>query len=449
MLNKHNIAGGIWLMTRDYAQDHLPLVVNYLKGNTRAIAPAIAPLGEELNGRNSVLCLSPVAGVYPISEYGEAVKPENAPQGSIAIIEIEDVITKYDQDCGPAGMVTKANILKRCYKTRNIDAIVLKIDSGGGEGYAMFHMAEAIAERNKPVYAFVSDFAASAAYGIASACDDIYCNMDLAKVGSVGAYITLLDYRKFFEKQGVNILEIYADQSKKGKNIEFREALNGNLKPLTEMLNTFTDKFINMVSDNRGDRLTGDSKTWMSGNIFYAKDAITTGLIDKICCWDDMMAEITTNIQNNNSLPMKKQPINLNAVLGVESLESQKDGIYLNEQQIETVDTELANRESTISTLTEERTAAVAAQQVAENNLTAAQAQAQTDVNAANALVSERDQQIVALNEQVATLQAAAGGGSRRIVTETDDQKGQPKTGIQGFFETVTNAREIYKSLPE
>lgn len=454
MMNKHNIAGGIWLIDSEYAQGYLPLVTNYLKGNNRNLAKTLTS-PDELTDRNSVQLLIPTAGVYEISEYAERRRPETAPQNSIAVIDIADVITKYDQDCGPAGMVTKSAILKRCYATNNIDAIVLRIDSGGGEGYAMFHMIEAISERNKPVYAFVSDFACSAAYGIASACDSIYVNMDLAKVGSIGAYTTLLDYKKYFERQGVKIHEIYAAQSR-DKNIEFKETVKGNYEPLRAMLSVFTQKFIDNVAENRKSKLSADSKKWNTGKTMYANEAMTIGLVDKISTWAGMIADIETNITNNNSKPMNTQPLNLNAVLNVESLESTTDGVYLNEVQIATIDAELASRETAVTNANNERAAAIAAQQKAEQDLAAAvtaqqtaeqslataQEQATTDLTA-------KDEKIAELNAQIATLQGTAGGSSRRIVTSTDNNAGGNHGEMQEFFESIGNARQLFDSLPE
>ena len=447
MMNKHNIAGGIWLIESKYAQGYLPLVTNYLKGNNRTQAIVHAD-PNKLTDRNSVELLIPSAGIYEISEYGERRRPETAPQNSIAVIDIADVITKYDQDCGPAGMVTKANLLKRCYATNNIDAIVLKIDSGGGEGYAMFHMCEAIAEKNKPVYAFVSDFACSAAYGIASSCDAIYVNMDLAKVGSIGAYTTLIDYRKYFERQGVKIHEIYAAQSS-DKNIEFKEAVKGNYEPLRAMLNVFTAKFIDMVAENRKAKLSSDSKTWNTGKTMYANDALKIGLVDKIATWAGMIADIESNITNNNSQPMKTQPLNLNAVLNVESLESRNEGVYLNESQIEAIDTELAARQTAVTNANTEKDAAIAAQQNAEQALTAAQEKATNDLAAVNTTLTEKQNEITALQQQVETLKGSSGSESRRIVTEVDGDGGTTLNNMQEFGESIENARALYKSLPE
>lgn len=442
MMNRHNIASGIWLIDSEYAQGYLPLVTNFLKGNNRnqLIEAKSVP---ELTERNSIKIFNPTSGIYNISEYGDRVKPESAPQNSIAVIDIADVITKYDQDCGPAGMVTKSNLLKRCYQTNNIDAIVLKIDSGGGEGYAMFHLCETIAERNKPVYAFVSDFCASAAYGIASGCDSIYVNMDLAKVGSIGAYTTLIDYKNFFERQGVKIHEIYAAQSK-DKNIEFKEAVKGNYAPMQKMLTVFTEKFITMVYDNRKDKLKADKKVWNTGKTMYASEAIEIGLMDKIATWDEALNEIESNIKINNSQPMKKQPLNLNSVLNVEQLESTTEGVYLNEQQISTIDEHLSNQLELVQTANTEKTNAETAKQTAETE----KAEVEEKLNTANADITAKQTRINELELQVENLKNNAGGDSRRVVKEVESNGGEQNDN-DAFMNNLENARNLYKLLPD
>ncbi len=277
MLHKHGILSNIWLMDASRAAAYLPMVISWLKGS---------PLQVNANDtadhcRNDLqLAVKSLSG-FEISEYGYEVSPEDAPEDSIAIININGAITKYDQDCGPSGMITKSNILNRCFANDKIKGIVLNIDSGGGSGDAMRHFVAEVGIRNKPVLAFVSDFAASAAYGIASSCDAIVANYDLAEVGSIGTYISLVDYSEKLKKEGINLIEVYASDSK-DKNNEVKEALKGNLEPLRQRADHFNEKFLSMVESNRGEKLKAGRDVWGTGKLFYADQALEMGLIDSI-----------------------------------------------------------------------------------------------------------------------------------------------------------------------
>ena len=69
--------------------------------------------------------------------------------------------------------------LQRRHCRKEVRAILLDIDSPGGEATGMFATAKLVSAVNKtkPVVAFVNDVAASAAYGIASAASEIIAVM--------------------------------------------------------------------------------------------------------------------------------------------------------------------------------------------------------------------------------------------------------------------------------
>ena len=75
-----------------------------------------------------------------------------------------------------------------------VRAVILDIDSPGGEATGMFTISNIVAELNdvKPVVAFINDVAASAAYGIASAAREIIVS-PTSVVGSIGVVLTHLD----------------------------------------------------------------------------------------------------------------------------------------------------------------------------------------------------------------------------------------------------------------
>jgi ClpP class serine protease len=278
MLHLHNILNGYWLMNKSYATNYLPLIANYLKGERLDISQLKVP---ELNDRNSIC-------IHSGSDNSKRVSINDAPKGAIAIINIEGAITKYDQECGPAGMKTKADLLKQCYASDNISSVILKIDSGGGEGYAMQLMQETISERNKPVGAFIDDFACSAAYGIASACDYICANSNMARIGSIGAYITIIDLSKQFEMLGINIIEMYSSFST-DKNKDHNDAVAGKPEALIADLDVFTKNFLDSVEKNRNGKLKGDRTEWGTGKVWYAEQALELGLIDGIDTFENFI----------------------------------------------------------------------------------------------------------------------------------------------------------------
>jgi signal peptide peptidase SppA len=270
------------------AHANLARVINIMKGNGNPIPANIESLRAQ---GSSIRVVEHDEGLFQISEYGGLIAPEDAPADSIAVIDITDVITKYDQECGPAGMLTKADLIKRCDAAKNINAIILNSDSGGGEGGAARLMNETIKGIEKPVFAYVSDMAASAAYYIASACDYIVANSNVAIIGSIGTYMTIADYSGMLQNEGIRLIEVYADASA-DKNKEYYDALKGDVSGIKALANRFNDQFIFDIASNREKQLTADAKAWGTGKLFNAKEAMDLGLIDNIGSMDDLIQSI-------------------------------------------------------------------------------------------------------------------------------------------------------------
>lgn len=278
MLHLHNIFGGIWFMEESFSQNFLPLIASFIKGDT---TPRNNKGTEEKKSGDYLRIASFENGAFGISEYGSAVSPEDAPENSVAIISISGAITKHDQDCGPAGMLTKANLLTRCYANQNISAIVLHIESGGGEGLACRLMQQKIAERNKTVVAFCDDFCASAAYGIAAVCDQVIASNEMTRVGSIGTYITIADYSQRFEQMGIKLHEIYASKST-DKNKDYRDALDGKFEAIRTTCDKYNESFLSSIANGRKDVIDADQGKWGTGKMFFADEALALGLIDQV-----------------------------------------------------------------------------------------------------------------------------------------------------------------------
>jgi signal peptide peptidase SppA len=196
----------------------------------------------------------------------------------VFVLDLSGPITKSDQICGPTGVTTKCNWLKMADAHENVFAHLLRIDSGGGEAYASNMMANTIHELNKPVYAFIEGFAASAAYWIASAAKTIAVSSAMDRVGSIGTYITIADFRQYYQKKGISLLDVYATKSK-DKNRDYHDAIDGNTTLIQQVADKYNDFFLSAVRTNRG---AVNESSWGTGKMFFADEAIRIGLVDRI-----------------------------------------------------------------------------------------------------------------------------------------------------------------------
>lgn len=289
MLFLHRILNSIWFIDRQTAENYLPLITSYINGKPMA-ASASSETGSEITLNTfEGSAISELAYNPDQKEAGSVTDfIRSAPENSILTIGITDAITKYDQSCGPRGINSLSNYLRAAYATPNINGIVLKIDSGGGEGNAMRMMVETISERNKPVIAFIDDFAASAAYGIAAACDLVTANSTTARIGSIGCYMTVADYTERFAKEGIKITDVYARQSTQ-KNKDYRDAIAGDTKAVEDIATVFCESFLAQVEKDRAGKLTAEREVWGTGRMFFATEAMELGLIDNIDTYQNFL----------------------------------------------------------------------------------------------------------------------------------------------------------------
>lgn len=288
------IMNGFWMMEQKSAQSYIPLISNLIQGNLQ-IDPAIDFAAERLKNKTRFISLE--NEIFTISDYGRYNSPAEAPENSIALMQLHGAITYHDQSCGPAGMSTKSSIVNQISLNKNILALVIDIRSGGGELYASSKFVRAISDLQIPVIAFIEDLAASAAYQIAASCDWIVANTPQAQIGSVGTYVTIADFEKALEMAGIKLTEIYATKSI-DKNQDYKEALKGNTSKILESVDFVNESMIAEIQNNREGKLV-DEKIWGTGKVFFAEEALKNGMIDEISSFNDMIQSLAYSLTTN------------------------------------------------------------------------------------------------------------------------------------------------------
>lgn len=223
-----------------------------------------------------------------LSTGGKEAKSGNgfadAPKDSTAIIPIHGTLLKYGTYCS-YGATELADILRQAAESSNISSVLLDIDSGGGSVDAIAPLVDAIQyaqSKGKSVVAHC-DLCASAAYYIASYCDEIIAsNLISSEFGSIGVMMSFPDYAKYYEREGVKVHTIYSSLSDY-KNAPFEMAKEGKYDMIREEeLDPLARDFQENVKANRGNKLKLDTTGLIRGRMFYAKDAIAVGLADAI-----------------------------------------------------------------------------------------------------------------------------------------------------------------------
>lgn len=181
--------------------------------------------------------------------------------------------------------------LEQAGDDRRVKAIVLEIDSPGGEVTAADQIYNAVtkARARKPVVIYMDSLAASGGYYIACGGKFLMAN-EMTITGSIGVIIQTLNYEQLFNKIGLASVVF-----KSGK---FKDILNG-ARPMTpeerELIQSFVmqtyDKFLGIVSKERSLPAEMLRNNIADGRILSGKDALNNKLIDGLGQIEDAFAK--------------------------------------------------------------------------------------------------------------------------------------------------------------
>lgn len=172
---------------------------------------------------------------------------------------------------------------------RDVRAVLLDMDSPGGETSGCFELAKKIHAGSarfggKPIFALVNEMSCSAAYALAAACDRIAGPESLV-TGSIGVWTMLVDFTQRLKADGIKVtIRRAGDRKARGMAVE------GWDDELIEKIDAWIEEtrlmFANLVSAGRGIKV--DAVLATEGDWFSADEALGLGLIDAIASPDEV-----------------------------------------------------------------------------------------------------------------------------------------------------------------
>jgi signal peptide peptidase SppA len=225
----------------------------------------------------------------------------------VAIIAVEGTLVNrgawIDANSGLTSYEGIGAQIREAASDPEVSAILLDINSPGGEAGGMFNLAAAIREarKSKRVVAVVDDVAASAAYGIASATNEIVVS-PTSMVGSIGVVWLHLDRSGELEKDGIKPTLIFAGARKVDGN-EYGPLTTEAAEDTKKIIGAFYDRFIETVAAGRGDKLSMKLARETEARVFIGADAIRAGLADRIASLDEVLGQLTSNHAAATSRP--------------------------------------------------------------------------------------------------------------------------------------------------
>src|SRR6202047_4642371 len=210
----------------------------------------------------------------------------------IALISMRGLISSSIPGSVSESMVDDLRLaLQQARDDSRVKAIVIEIDSPGGEVTAADQIYNAVAKTraHKPVVIYMESLAASGGYYVACGGKYLMAN-ETTITGSIGVIIQTLNYEQLFNKIGLASVIF-----KSGK---FKDMLNG-ARPITpeerEYIQGFVmktyDKFLGIVAKERDVPADVLRNTVADGRILSGKDALDNKLIDGLGQIEDAFAK--------------------------------------------------------------------------------------------------------------------------------------------------------------
>jgi len=232
------------------------------------------------------------------ADYAPTTRPLSPATGKVAVIPIHGTLVRrtsgLEAVSGLASYTSIAAQLDAALASPEVAAILLDVDSPGGESGGVFDLADRIRAgvQVKPVWAVANDMAFSAAYALASAASRVFVART-GGVGSIGVIAMHIDQSVKDAKDGVRYTAVFAGERKNDLNPHepISDEAHAVLKAEVDRV---YDLFVETVARHRG--LDADAVRATEAGLFFGPDAVGAGLADAVGGFDDALSQLTQSL---------------------------------------------------------------------------------------------------------------------------------------------------------
>lgn len=198
--------------------------------------------------------------------------------------------------CGMTSYQRLLNQAERAFHDPTIHAVLLEIDSGGGEAGGVFDTAKQLRQlaqaSQKPLWAIANEGAMSAAYAIACAADQVFVTTT-AEVGSIGVVACHVDQSQSDSMDGLRYTYLFAGDRKVDGNPH--QPLTDDAKlSIQGDIDQLYGQFVQLVAAMRGmdEQLLIDTQA----QVYRGADAVAAGLADKVAPLSEVLSLLQQQI---------------------------------------------------------------------------------------------------------------------------------------------------------
>ena len=185
-------------------------------------------------------------------------------------------------------------LIEKLFSDKKSPAVALIINSPGGSPTQSSLIAEKIInlakEKNKKVFAFVEDVAASGGYWLACSADEIYLDLN-SIVGSIGVISPGFGFVDLIKKMGIE-RRVYTSGKSKSFLDPFKEEKKEDIDRLKNIQEQIHENFIDYVKKRRGAKLSSSNEDEVFSGLFWVgKKGVELGLADGVGSINEVIKE--------------------------------------------------------------------------------------------------------------------------------------------------------------
>ncbi len=206
---------------------------------------------------------------------------ESDSKNKIALINVEGTIVTGEATYNVAGSDTIVKNIRNAIKDDFVKALVLRVNSPGGDVWASELITNALNEfksSGRPIVTSMGDIAASGGVWVTTLSDEIWAKEETL-TGSIGVYGIVPTLDGIYEWAGIQVDGVSSTKAGEwDERFPMPEYVTQSIQASID--NTY-DKFISKVADNR-DMPYKEVLSIAGGRIWSGEKALQLGLIDKI-----------------------------------------------------------------------------------------------------------------------------------------------------------------------
>lgn len=218
--------------------------------------------------------------------------PEHTPLGKdkVGLLIAKGMILDGEQPEGNIGSETLSKLIRQARDNKNIKALVVRVDSGGGSAFASELIRQELditRQQGIPVLVSMGSVAASGGYWIAMGADEIWATPTTI-TGSIGVFSALPTLEESLSEIGISTDGIGTTDLAGALRIDRPlSPLASNV--LQQSVNNIYQRFLQIVADNR-QTTTAQVNAVGQGRVWTGLAAKDLGLVDELGDLQDTIA---------------------------------------------------------------------------------------------------------------------------------------------------------------